>query len=233
MPVSPFGVKVKKKNWIKFYKTYKLDIVYDEAWCFDTFSKNKVGDSAISLHASKSFGCGEGGLIITNDHEKASEFRKIINFGFDKKKQLGLVGFNGKMSEYNAAVALKTLEKWPENKFKCLQLEKYYLYKLEKFSKMKVLKGFNKTFSWGTLPIVFEKKKNIKEIVSTAALKKIEFRSWWKHGVHKYKVMKKFPSYHLNNTLSLTNRLVNVPFYPEMSHKDIDKVCDILKKFDY
>ena len=72
-------------------------------------TKNKIGDSAISLHVTKSFGCGEGGLIITNDNVKASEFRKIINFGFDTKKRLGLIGFNGKMTEYNAAVALRTL----------------------------------------------------------------------------------------------------------------------------
>ena len=232
MPVSPFGVKIKKNDWIKFYKTYKLDIVYDEAWCFDTFSKNKIGDSAISLHVTKSFGCGEGGLIITNDNIKATEFRKIINFGFDTKKRLGLIGFNGKMTEYNAAVALRTLEQWPENKFKCLELQKYYLYKLEKFSKIKVLNGFDKTFAWGTLPLIFEKKKNIKKIISIAALKKIEFRAWWKHGVQKFEAMNKFPSYKLDNTISLTNRLINVPFYPEMSHKDIDQVCSVLKKFD-
>ena len=36
------------------------------------------------------------------------------------------MGFNGKMSEYNAAIALTALEKWYENKSKCLELQRYY-----------------------------------------------------------------------------------------------------------
>ena len=65
MPVSPFGAKINKYSWAKFRDDYAIEIVYDEAWCFDSFKPDSIGASAISLHATKVFGCGEGGLIIT------------------------------------------------------------------------------------------------------------------------------------------------------------------------
>ena len=42
MPVSPFGSRINKREWDKFYFRNNIKIVYDEAWCFDSFSMNKV-----------------------------------------------------------------------------------------------------------------------------------------------------------------------------------------------
>ena len=232
MPVSPFGVRINKNAWKNFSRTHKIEIVYDEAWCFDSFVANEIGNSAISLHATKCFGCGEGGVVVANSSEEAFEFRKIINFGFDKNIPSDLIGLNGKMSEYSAAIALTALEKWPENKARCLELQRSYLDELNSFSKIKILKGFDSSFAWGTLPVIFENQVNIQEIISKAAANKIEFRNWWKHGVHEFVSMKQFPVYKLNNTITLTNRLINIPFYPSMTNTEVDKVCNELKKYD-
>ncbi len=232
MPVSPFGSRIKKRDWEMFYLKNNIEIVYDEAWCFDSFIKNEVGDSAISLHATKSFGCGEGGVIITNDNNKSYEFRKIINFGFDQNKRSVSIGFNGKMSEYNAAIALSALEKWHENKSKCLELQRYYINKLCSFTKIKILNGFDTTFAWGTLPLIFENKINMKKLIQRAAFNKIEIRNWWKQGLHNFPAMEEFPKSCLENTISLTQRLINVPFYPNMTIKEIDQVCLELSHYD-
>ena len=129
MPVSPFGAKINKNQWVEFKNEHDIEIVYDEAWCFDSFNDVSLSPSAISLHASKSFGCGEGGLIISKDTEITNHCKKFINFGFDNNKISQIVGTKGKMSEYNAAVALANLDEWPENKSNCINLQKYYLKK--------------------------------------------------------------------------------------------------------
>ena len=56
MPVSPFGAKIDKEIWSEFSSKHKLEVVYDEARCFDSFIPNSKGTSALSLHATKSFG---------------------------------------------------------------------------------------------------------------------------------------------------------------------------------
>ena len=55
MPVSPFGAKIDKEIWSEFSSKHKLEVVYDEAWCFDSFVPSSKGASALSLHATKPF----------------------------------------------------------------------------------------------------------------------------------------------------------------------------------
>ena len=138
MPVSPFGAKIDKEIWSEFSSKHKLEVVYDEAWCFDSFIPNSKGTSALSLHATKSFGCGEGGVIFSSNYEKSQEYYQVINFGLDNRRISQCVGTNGKMSEYQAAVALAALDGWLDNRNKCLSLQDYYLEKLSSLSSLRL-----------------------------------------------------------------------------------------------
>lgn len=61
-------------------------------------------------------GGAEGGILVFGSEERADLARKGINFGFSSKRERVLVGTNGKMSEYNAAVANARLDGWPKSK---------------------------------------------------------------------------------------------------------------------
>ena len=69
---------------------------------------------ALSFHATKAFGIGEGGGIATTDPALAEDIRTITNFGLDANRVARLPGMNAKMSEYAAAVGLALLDHWPE-----------------------------------------------------------------------------------------------------------------------
>lgn len=232
MPVSPFGAKINKEIWAKFTAKYELELVYDEAWCFDSFVPDKKGASALSLHATKSFGCGEGGVIFSKNYEDAVQYQRIINFGLDDKRESQCIGTNGKMSEYHAAVALASLDRWSGKRNICLGLQGYYLEKLRSFSSIRPLDGFDDSWSWGSLPIIFKKEHNLKHVIEAAKSEKIEMRSWWNGGIHRFPSMKEYPRDNLENTRVLSNKLINIPFFPEMQEQDIDIVCKFLEKFD-
>lgn len=57
-----------------------------------------------SLHATKSFGIGEGAVIVSGNDMTA--VKQALNFGFSSDGKSQIVGTNGKMSEFSAAVAL-------------------------------------------------------------------------------------------------------------------------------
>src|SRR5262249_48155902 len=57
-----------------------------------------------SLHATKVFGVGEGGLILTRP-EHVAALRRVLNFGFERGEAV-VAGLNGKCSEFHAAVGL-------------------------------------------------------------------------------------------------------------------------------
>jgi dTDP-4-amino-4,6-dideoxygalactose transaminase len=65
-----------------------------------------------SLHATKSLGIGEGGVVFA-EPELAARIRRTINFGLTDDGDVAGVGLNGKLSEFAAAVGLAVVEDAP------------------------------------------------------------------------------------------------------------------------
>jgi dTDP-4-amino-4,6-dideoxygalactose transaminase len=74
----------------------------DGRWC------GGQGDVEVfSLHATKVFGIGEGGVIFAPP-EREAELRCVLNFGL-QCRDIVLPGMNGKLSDFHAAVGLAVL----------------------------------------------------------------------------------------------------------------------------
>jgi len=132
--VSIYGQSPKMDLIKKIASKYKLKIVEDNAESMLSTYKDKLigyyGDiSSFSFENSKHLSCGEGGITITNNQLLAKKMRKLSNHGFIKlnsnsnsekfkKKDLlnanlkrhDEIGWNYRMSEFNAAIALAQLE---------------------------------------------------------------------------------------------------------------------------
>jgi len=80
-----------------------------------------------SLHATKPFAIGEGGIIVTRSKSLAEKLRRLSNFGFNENKEAADIGFNGKMQELNAAIGIRQLKRLDQN-IKSRQ-EKLLIYK--------------------------------------------------------------------------------------------------------
>ena len=66
---------------------------------------------AHSLHATKPFAVGEGGVLVGRRADWIDEARRISNFG-THMRIAQQDGTNAKMSEYHGAVALAQLDRW-------------------------------------------------------------------------------------------------------------------------
>lgn len=111
LPVMPFGTFMHAKDLIC------LDRVVLDAAASLPNAQGQLGPLAersavvFSLHATKIFGCGEGGLVVCGSRDLAADVRSIINFGFDGQRLSERSGFNGKMPEISAAWALAALDR--------------------------------------------------------------------------------------------------------------------------
>jgi dTDP-4-amino-4,6-dideoxygalactose transaminase len=63
-----------------------------------------------SLHATKPFAVGEGGLLLTTSADRRQRLGLWANFGFDAGRSVQVPGLNAKMSELAAATALAALD---------------------------------------------------------------------------------------------------------------------------
>lgn len=116
--VSPCGAPIEIPDM-------NIPIVADSAGGFDTV---KAGNhlSVVSTHGTKVFGTGEGGFVICKDKNLLERVRSITNFGMNEIRQVEILGFNAKLSEYHAAVGLAELDGWADKREKYLRKTKIY-----------------------------------------------------------------------------------------------------------
>ena len=65
-----------------------------------------------SMHATKTFAVGEGGVITTDDDALAARLGRMRNFGFDEQRLCREQGTNAKLSEMQAAIGCRVLDRF-------------------------------------------------------------------------------------------------------------------------
>jgi dTDP-4-amino-4,6-dideoxygalactose transaminase len=102
-------------QWEEMAKAHGLPLIIDSAAGFGSKYSNdeKVGlrgdCEVFSLHATKPFCIGEGGLVIARDAGLAEKIRRLENFGFDSHHDVAEIGTNAKLQELNCAIGLRQL----------------------------------------------------------------------------------------------------------------------------
>ena len=136
--VSLYGLPCDMDEIMNISHEFGIPVIEDNAQCFLSTYKGKLAGtfghvSSWSLENSKHMSCGEGGIITTNDENYAQMARKVAGHGY---KNLGAsygqiklnqsvyqnphykrhdeIGWNYRMPEFNAAVALAQLENLDE-----------------------------------------------------------------------------------------------------------------------
>lgn len=114
MPTHVYGIPCDVERIRDIAQKYNLKVLYDAAHTFGVVHKGqalmKYGDvSMLSLHATKVFHTGEGGLLTTDDDAIAHRIAYMRNFGHNGPEEFYGVGVNGKVSEIHAAMGLSVL----------------------------------------------------------------------------------------------------------------------------
>ena len=110
MPVAVYGVPM--QGWDEFSRETDIPVVIDAAAALDVQPVPVRGLVAYSMHATKPFGIGEGGVLASRDAEFIASARRMTNFGTCDRLAIDR-GTNAKLSEYHGAVALAQLDRWP------------------------------------------------------------------------------------------------------------------------
>src|SRR5262249_12259952 len=131
LPVAPFGKPVPQEPWLWFNRKTQIPVVIDAAASFpfvSTKPEEYLGKIPVvlSFHATKSFAVGEGGCVIWSNPDSEKRITRAINFGCFNSRQCKSSSFNGKMSEYHAAIGLAELDDWPSKVIKFTNASQLY-----------------------------------------------------------------------------------------------------------
>ncbi len=106
MPYATFGTVIDLERYAWLAQRYGVGIVIDAAASLGTLDEGGRGFGAgapfalvYSMHATKTFSVGEGGLIYSGDADRIEQLRAMANFGFESGRHATLPGINAKMPE--------------------------------------------------------------------------------------------------------------------------------------
>ncbi|WP_160171332.1 DegT/DnrJ/EryC1/StrS family aminotransferase [Kozakia baliensis] len=117
VPYATFGYNIDLDHYENLHRLTGAGIVVDAAASlgslngegsnFGTGFKHPI---VYSMHATKPFGIGEGGVIYCADPDVISTLREMGNFGFGVPRSATMPGLNSKLTEVAALVALERLD---------------------------------------------------------------------------------------------------------------------------
>jgi dTDP-4-amino-4,6-dideoxygalactose transaminase len=115
--MSTFGNGFDLEHYDRIAERYGVPVVIDAASSLGTLNDDGSASGTgschavvYSMHVTKTFATGEGGLIYSTDPGLIRRLRTMGNFGFGEPRTTTMPGLNSKLSEVGALLALEKLK---------------------------------------------------------------------------------------------------------------------------
>jgi dTDP-4-amino-4,6-dideoxygalactose transaminase len=226
--VSAFGAPLDVKPWDEFTRETGIPVVIDAAAGFDSFTRQRIGEVstpiAISLHATKVSGIGEGAAVIASDTKFISKIRAYGNFGFMGTREALVPGFNAKMTEYSAAIGLAMLNEWPVRRAEWQLLTDHFAALVKTIPNLQCAPGFGEGWisSYGLIQLPAD--LSAEDFSGKLHERGIETRQWWGKGCHLQEAYCGYGHDHLRITDVLTRRVLGLPFWLGLQKTELEEI---------
>lgn len=213
-------------------RKHNLKVIYDAAHAFGVEVNGKsvfeYGHiSTCSLHATKLYHSGEGGLIITKEADLLKKLAYIRNFGFDGPEHFAELGLNGKNSEFHAAMGLANLTYIDAIHQKRKDLAERYDAKLKNLKARRPVWHQNSENNYAYYPLVFESEELMMKIVEHLKGHEIFTRRYFFPSLATALpyIDKKF---NLPITDDISRRVLCLPLYFDLTFEEIDLITRLM-----
>ncbi len=190
--------------------------------------------SAFSFYPSKNLGAyGDGGAITTNDEALEKRIRKVKEYGQSQKYHHESIGFNSRLDTLQASILsykLKQLDSWNE----------------KRQSHAKLYNKMLEIIPDVIIPKVFSNRKSVYHLYVIRTKQREELQKFLKDRDIDTQIHYPFPI-HLQNawkslkhkkgdfpvTEMLSNEILSLPMYPELTERQARYVCISIMNFFY
>lgn len=183
---------------------------------------NRIG-IVVSLHATKLFSSGEGGVFISNDDSWVEEVRNWSRFGFRQGARTSdQIGTNAKMHEYSAAVGLASFDDWQKLRERLLR-QLLWSRELTNQYGFEVTRAMSRSYIspyW----IIRGEKERIAKLTRLCLENNISTRKWWESGMHNMPAFSDIPRDNLTFTETLSEETIGLPFHIFLEEEDLQRI---------
>jgi dTDP-4-amino-4,6-dideoxygalactose transaminase len=182
--------------------------------------------SAISFHATKTFGTTEGGGLVSTDRRYVEQFERMRVFGIERDVARE-VGTNGKMSELHAAFGLAALERFEDARLKRQIRWRLYKQGLPHSVKLIDLEGpAIVRQNYGYAIAVFETEDCLVEARDLLHSNAIASRRYFAPALSELSFVHDARSTPVASALS--RRLLALPLFSELPPEDVERICRLI-----
>lgn len=229
-PVYTFGLLPNLAELKKIAKKYNLKIIADAACALGSKFNNKhhinyTDISIFSLNGNKSFTAGGGGIISTNNKKIYTIAKSLATNCKTKNYNYNNIGFNLRITNLHASVALAQLIRFNEIFTKKTQISEFYEMKLTKY-RFLPKNSWCKKILWFNA-IILESNYKLSKILKKMNKNHIKCANFWKPLHLQYPYMK-FKRENLDFTNKVWNKILVLPSSSNLKRKELNQVIKTL-----
>ena len=170
--VHEFGYPAQIREIVKIARQRNIKVIEDAACALGTYADDHhvghFGDVAcFSFHPRKAITTGEGGALISNDSGLIDKVKSLRNHGMkaiNSKIDFVFPGLNYRMTDFQAALALGQLTRFPQEIEKRLDLANLYISSFTNLERI-ALPHAPKGHSWQSFMVVLDEQFGRSKII--------------------------------------------------------------------
>jgi len=211
MPVHIYGRLCNMKEILRIAKKYNLYVIEDASEAHGAVKNSQADITCYSLYKNKIIHAEEGGICTTNDKKLHDKMQYLKNMAFSEEHDYfhSSIGFNYRMPEHTAQMALDSLYSYKENSDNRRRVEGLY----DKYCKH--YKGESRDAVW-VYDFMCE---DPKQVVENNPMARYFFKPLSTMPMFKQEVGSNALYYSKHGAYYLVN--------PEMKEDDVDIICKI------
>jgi len=229
MLVNPFGLKRNFRPLIDVCRRHGAFALVDNAAGFGIAREGVETARDVmevySMHATKPFAIGEGGIIFAHaDHDQS--LRSAINFALHSytRPEGPTWGVNGKLSEFHSAIGLAQLVQFPS------QLERRRRFVARYFEHLGTIRGLAYPTDmllspWQYLPLVLADPQAVERFVKYSEDKGMEIRRYYRPSLSLWPGVE--CAHPCANSEWLSEHACCLPVYGDASTGEQDEMLDV------
>lgn len=232
--VAPYGRLPDMRALERVQARLGVPVVVDGAAAFEQVlgSPEVISDVvpiAVSFHATKTFSTGEGGAVLWRNQEGRELICQATNFGFLHSRECRMAGFNGKMSEYHAAVGHAMLDRLE------VRLTAYEAVAADYKAAVAAHALPGTLFVGGAVSSAYalflaETVAEAQALRDGLQASRVGWRRWYEEGLHAMSHFAGCRADPLPVTADISARLIGLPMAPDLSPGDIARVVQTLSR---
>ena len=238
IPVHLNGRMCDMRKLMEIANEHNLLIIEDAAQALGaTFDGKRAGSFGLtgcfSFYPAKMLGAaGDGGIAVTDDEEIAEKIHLLRDHGYQRSTgEMLCYGYNSRLDNVQAAildVKLKHLPEWIERRRELASLYDRGLFDLQELKLPPPPRSDDRFFDVYQNYVIRAKERD--RLVAYLEESGIEILISWPKPMHHHEALG-LKHFHLPKIERISNEVLSLPMYPELTEKEIGYITKKIKLF--